>query len=152
MTGLNVAGGVALKGLGVAAATPSIGFAFAGPFAKLLLTAEFFGSGFSRDKPILCSTTAGCVAAAHCEPLTLCFVEPQAFVRLRAFCQPFVGAGLTQVFMRVFIAVAPDVALNIRGHSWNRCESYSRITYDFVTQTLKQHPGQLTVLLEFPLP
>ena len=52
MTGLNVAGAVGLKGLGVAAATPGIAFAFAGPFAKLLLTAEIFGSGFSRDRPI----------------------------------------------------------------------------------------------------
>ncbi len=48
--GSNAAGGFGLKG--VAAATPSIAFAFAGPFAKLLLTAEFFGSGFSRDMPI----------------------------------------------------------------------------------------------------
>ena len=45
--GLKLAGGVGLKG--VAAATP--GIAFAG-FAKLLLTAEFFGKGFSRDRPI----------------------------------------------------------------------------------------------------
>jgi hypothetical protein len=41
-----------LKGLGVAAATPSTAFAVAGFFAKLLLTEEFFGSGFSRDMPI----------------------------------------------------------------------------------------------------
>jgi hypothetical protein len=31
---------------------PSIDFAFAGPFAKLLFTAEFFGSGFSRESQI----------------------------------------------------------------------------------------------------
>ncbi len=49
---MNVAGAVALKGLGVATATPGIAFAFAGPFAKLLLTAEFFGSGFNRESPI----------------------------------------------------------------------------------------------------
>jgi hypothetical protein len=47
-----------LKGSGVAGATPRIafagfaGFAFAGPFAKLLLTAEFFGSGLNRESPI----------------------------------------------------------------------------------------------------
>ena len=37
---------------GVAAATPGIAFAGFGFFAKLLFTAEFFGSGFSRDMPI----------------------------------------------------------------------------------------------------
>ena len=41
-----------MKGLGVAAATPSTAFAFAGFFAKLLLTAESFGNGFSRESPI----------------------------------------------------------------------------------------------------
>ena len=48
-SGLKEAGGFGLKG--VAAATP-IGFAFAsfGFFAKLLLTAESFGKGFSREK------------------------------------------------------------------------------------------------------
>ncbi len=35
---------------GVATATP--GIAFAGPFAKLLFTAEFFGSGVNRESPI----------------------------------------------------------------------------------------------------
>jgi hypothetical protein len=48
---LNFAGGVGLKGLGIAAATPVIAFAFAGSFAKLLLTAEFSGSGIS-PRPI----------------------------------------------------------------------------------------------------
>jgi hypothetical protein len=47
---LSVAGGVGLKG--VAAATPSFAFVGFGFFAKLLLTAEFFGKGFSRDRPI----------------------------------------------------------------------------------------------------
>jgi hypothetical protein len=55
----NAAGGVALKGLGVAAATPSIAFAFAGPFAKLLFTADFFGSGFTRDRPITAFLSLG---------------------------------------------------------------------------------------------
>jgi len=51
-SGSKEAGGFGLKG--VAAATPSIGFSFAvfGFFAKLLFTAEFFGSGLSRDRPI----------------------------------------------------------------------------------------------------
>jgi hypothetical protein len=31
---------------------PRIAIAFAGLFAKLLFTAEAFGSGFSRDRPI----------------------------------------------------------------------------------------------------
>jgi hypothetical protein len=52
VSGLNAAGGVTLKGLGVAAATPGIGFAGFGFFAKLLLTAEFFGNGFSRESLI----------------------------------------------------------------------------------------------------
>jgi hypothetical protein len=42
---------------GVAAATP--GIAFAGPFDKLLFTAEFFGSGFSRESPIKNLATGG---------------------------------------------------------------------------------------------
>ena len=43
MNGFKDAGGVGLKGFA---------FAFAVPFANLLLTTEFFGSGFSRDRPI----------------------------------------------------------------------------------------------------
>lgn len=49
-----VAWGDSLKGLGVDIATrrAALSFAFLGFSAKFLFAAEFFGSGFSRDRPI----------------------------------------------------------------------------------------------------